>query len=174
MDVLKVKFNFPKLDIRLKKAHHRIEQFLAASMQTNRALLFDHEGAYSGHKKWAPLKLRSGKILSKRGNLRRSIGPPNDGVRPVQSDNGIIEYRNGIVKIGSNLAYASVQNDGAVIKAKSAKALKIPIEGSKDFLFRKKVTIPARNFDSITPEDKEEFTQSLKAILVEVLQDGED
>ncbi len=173
MDILEVKFKFPKLDQRIKKNHKRIEQFLAAAMQTNRALLFDAEGEYSGHQKWAPLKLRTGKILSKRGNLRRSIGPSNDGVRPVQSDNGIIEYRNGLVKIGTKLAYAAIQNNGGIIKAKTAKALKIPLDNGK-FMFRKSVTIPERNFDSITQQDRQEFSESLKNILVEVLTDAED
>lgn len=173
MDSLTIKFKFPKLDERIKKNHHRIEQFIAASMQTNRALLFDHEGQYSGHKAWAPLKLRTGKILSKRGNLRRSIGPGNDGHRPVQSDNGIVEYKNGVVKIGTSLAYAKIQNDGGIIKAKKAKALKIPLENG-GYIFRKKVEIPARNFSDITPEDRDEFEQSMKAILKEVLLDSED
>lgn len=172
MDVLSVKFKFPRLEERIKKNHHRIEQFIAAAMQTNRALLFEHEGEYSGHKKWAPLKMRTGKILSKRGTLRKSIGPPNDGNRPVQSDNGIVEFKSGIVKIGTRLAYASMQNEGAVIVAKNAKALKIPLEGGKNFIFRKKVTVPARNFDSITEEDREEFEMAMKAILVEVLKDA--
>lgn len=172
MDVLTIKFKFPKLDERIKKNRKRIQEFMAAAMQTNRALLFDHEGAYSGHKKWAPLKMRSGKILSKRGNLRKSIAPSNDGKHPTMSNNGIVQYKSGIVKIGTNIAYAAIQNNGGIIKAKNAKALKIPIEGGKGYIFRKKVTIPARNFNEITPEDQVEFNEALKAILVEVLTDG--
>lgn len=171
MDVLEVKFKFPRLDERLKKNRKRIEQFIAAAMQTNRALLFDQSGEYNGHEKWAPLKFRTGKPLLLRGNLRRSIAPQNDGVRPKQGDNGIVEFRNGIVKIGTKVKYASIQDQGGIVRAKNAKALKIPLE--KGFIFRKSVEIPARNFSSITPEDRQEFNDAMKAVLVEVLS-GED
>jgi phage gpG-like protein len=187
-EALTVKFKFPKLENRIKKNHKRIEQFVAAAMQTNRALLFEHSGEYSGHQKWAPLKFRNGKPLLLRGTLRKSIAPQNDGLTPKQGDNGIIEYRSGIVKIGTRLAYAAIQNNGGVIKAKNAKALKIPLPQGKmatkegkaaaekngKFMFRKSVTIPARNFDSITPQDRDEFETALKAVLAEVLKDGED
>jgi phage gpG-like protein len=164
------KFKFPHLEDKIKKNRHRIEMFIAATMQTNRALLFDSEGAANGHKKWATLKFRTGKPLLLRGTLRKSIGPTNDGKRPKQGPNGIVEYANGVVKIGTSLAYAAPQNFGAVVSAKKAKALKIPL-GPGKYMFRKSVTIPARNFNSISPEDKQEFNEALAQVCAEVLRE---
>jgi phage gpG-like protein len=177
------KFKFPALDARLRKNKDRIYQFIAAQMQTNRALLFDAAGNYNGHKPWAPLKFRSGKPLSARGTLRKSIGPSNMGDKPKMGSNSIVEYKSGIVKIGTNLAYAAIHNNGGVVRAKKAKALKIPLpSGAKatdaskglrksegNFIFRKSVTIPQRNFDEITPQDRQEFNEALGAVLKEVL-----
>lgn len=177
--MIDIKFQFPDLIGKLKKNKERIELFIAAQMQTNRAMLFEHSGEYNGHPKWAPLKFRNGKPLLLRGTLRKSIAPPNDGKRPVHGPNGIVEYKSGKVKIGTKLAYASIQNNGGVVKAKNAKALKIPMpKGEKGtdaskaqgkFMFRKSVNIPARNFNEVNQQDKQEFREALKNVLVEIL-----
>jgi phage gpG-like protein len=181
--MIDLKFYWPRLEERVRKNQERIEMFIAAQMQTNRALLFDHSGDYNGHKPWAPLKFRNGKPLLLRGTLRKSIGPQNDGKRPGRGENSIVETSNGIVKIGTSLAYASIHNQGGKIVAKQAKALKIPIPGGKgatdvaksirknegSFIFRKSVQIPKRNFDEITDQDRVEFNEAMKAVLKEVI-----
>jgi phage gpG-like protein len=167
---LEIKFKFPKLEEKIKKNRTRIEQAIAASMQTNRSLLFDSSGEYNGHKKWDKPKLRSGKPLMKTGTLKKSIGPGNTGEKPKQGPNGIVQYTNGIVKIGTKLKYAAIQNYGGLVKAKKAGALKIPTEDG--FIFRKKVKIPARNFTDITAADRQEFEDTIRNIISEVLKSG--
>lgn len=178
-NVLDIKYHFPDLAKKVKKNRRRIEEFMAATMQTNRALLFNHEGAYSGHKKWKPLKFRNGKPLMARGTLKKSIGPQNDGKRPRRGPNSIVEFQNGIVRVGTSLKYAGIHNRGGVVQARHAQALKIPMpSGAKatdeakehgKVMFRKSVKIPKRNFSDITPEDKREFTEALVAVVSEVL-----
>lgn len=166
--MLDVKFKFPKLDGVLKKNHERIEMALAATMQTNRSLLFDAEGNANGHKKWKPLVFREGKPLLKTGTLRKSIAPRNDGLRPGHSDGSVVRFNNGVVTIGTSLAYAKIQNEGGIIRAQNKKALKIPT-GDGNYIFRKKVEIPARDFTSITPADEQEFGETLLNVMIQIL-----
>lgn len=133
MSLVGIQFKFPDWKGKLERAKQEINLFIAANMQTNRGLLFDAEGARNGHTKWAPLVFRNGMILAKRGTLRKSIAPKNDGRRPGRSEGGILRFTEHAITIGSSLAYARVMNDGTtkmpggVIRAKRAKALKIPI-----------------------------------------------
>lgn len=165
---LNIKFKFPKWEAKIAQNRERINLFLAAQMQTNRAMLFDAEGAYNGHKKWAPLKFRKGQILSKTGALRKSIGPVTDGVTPKHNAGSIVKISNDVVTIGSNLAYAKVQNDGAKIVPVRAQALKIPT-GNGKFIFRKSAIIPARQFNGLNKEDKSEFAEALSNFITELL-----
>jgi phage gpG-like protein len=157
-----------------------------ATMQTNRGMLFDQEGAYNGHTKWAPLKFRNGQILSNRGNLRKSIGPVGNGVTPVRSPGGVVRFSADTLTIGTTLAYAAMMNfgttqmPGGVLKATNAKALKIPLpagksatpaakglrktasgEGRDKFIFRKSVRIPARDFIGWNEKDQQELEETL-------------
>ena len=50
-----------------------IMDVLAAAMQTNRAMMFDQDGADNGKQAWAPLKWRRGRPLQKRGTLRNPL-----------------------------------------------------------------------------------------------------
>lgn len=131
MSMVGITFEFPEWEEKLKKRLNEINLFIAAQMQTNRGMLFDAEGGYNGHQRWAPLKLRTGMILSKTGALRQSMGPMNMGGRP--GPDGIVRFEGDKITIGTKLAYARLMNDGTVnmpggvIRAKKGQALKIPV-----------------------------------------------
>ncbi len=192
MSFVSFELKFPDLAGKLLKADQELKLFVAAMMQTNRGMLFDREGAYNGHKKWAPLVFRQGQILSNRGVLRQSLAPSSPTGRP--GPDGIVEFGNGVVTIGTNLVYARLMNDGTVnmpggvLRPVNAKALKIPVPGGKGatdvakslrkgasgkgkdkFIFRKSVKIPARNFDDWTKEDELELAQAYMNKVAEVL-----
>jgi len=183
--MIDINLKFPDLHARLKKYEKDIYLVLAAAMQTNRAMMFDKEGADNGKDKWAPLKWRSGRILQKTGTLRKSFAPMNDGVKPGKNNGTIVRINAPSVIIGTNLAYAATMNDGTtkmpggVITPVSAKALKIPLpEGGKGvtkrekkqgFMFRKSVKIPARPMDTISKEDEQEFAETLMNYISEIL-----
>ena len=180
-------FKVPNL-AKIVRAHKdEIMLFLAANIQTNRAMLFTHSGEYNGHKKWDPLKFRDGQPLMKSGALKNSMGPSNSGNQPSIREGTLFMYTGNKITIGSNLAYARTMNDGTtkmpggVIRPKSAQALKIPTGGKviagkdgkkRNFIFRKSVRIPARRFDDWTPEDAEELNIALRNKIAKVLSGG--
>jgi phage gpG-like protein len=190
--------------------------FVAAQMQTNRGWLFISEGAYNGHEKWAPLKLRAGKILRDKGTLMNSMGPmkmSGKGIRPLYGQGTIVRYGADRVTIGTSLAKARLLNDGGVITPKKGKLLWIPLPKGKSqneqvklakkkagrkgrgslgtlrgggwsseggapivrlkngkwFMLAKKVTIPARPFDTWTKEDEDELKSALTEEVARVL-----
>jgi phage gpG-like protein len=109
--------------------------FTAAQLQTNRGMIFMHEGSYNGHERWAPLKLRDGQPLRDRGTLMKSIGPiskvKSGVVRPSHNKGTIVRYGSDKVTIGTTLAYAKLMNDGGVIIPKKGKVLWIPLPEGK-------------------------------------------
>lgn len=196
MSLIEFEFTFPDLQKKLKTYEKEIRLFVAAQMQTNRGMLFDAEGAYNGHEKWAPLKFRDGMILSHRGNLRKSLAPQAADGTP--GPDGIVRFEGDFVIIGTNLYYARMMNDGTtklpggVLKATHAKALKIPLPAGKKlkeevrqqvkekklktttiekqkYIFRKSVRIPERPFDNWTAADETELAEALMNKIVEVL-----
>jgi phage gpG-like protein len=174
--MIDIKFEFPDLKRKVQVARREIELVIAATLQTNRGMLFDNEGAYNGHQRWAPLVFRSGQILSKRGTLRKSIAP--SGAVGVAGPGGIVEIMPDIISVGTSLAYAAMMNfgttrlPGGVLKPVRAKALKIPVPLSvskEGFIFRKSVKIPERRFDILNDIDKAEIEETLNAKIAEVL-----
>lgn len=195
-----VEMQFPHLAEKLRAARGAIQRELVVSMQTNRGMLFDSEGAYNGHTPWASLTLRAGQILAQRGVLKKSIAPAGPSGSPgpggyVNMDDG------GTITMGTNVAYAGLMNygtksmPGGVMRPVHAKVLAIPLpEGrsatpaakelgkgvrrtpnkrtQKDqkFIFRKFVRIPERRFDTVTNQDAAEFASAAQAALVEALQ----
>lgn len=128
---VKIELKFPDIAALIKRNQDEINRFIAAQMQFNRGMLFDNEGAYNGHPKWAPLAFRSGQILTQRGVLRKSIAPY--AANGSAGTDGYVRRTNDTVTIGTNLFYAAMVNfgtknlPGGVLKPKNAKALKIPI-----------------------------------------------
>ena len=126
-----VDFKFPDLNAKMKRAEEAINLFIAAQIQFNRGMLFDQEGAYNGHPKWADLKFRNGQILTNRGTLRKSIAPYNP--RGTAGPDGIVRFSSDTITVGTKLGYARLMNDGTtkmpggVLRPVNAKALKIPV-----------------------------------------------
>lgn len=127
-----MKWDFPDFYDLLEKNKKRVYMAMAAAMQTNRAMLFDHEGQYNNRERWAPLKWRQGMILSDRGVLRRSIGPKTNGKEPKRETGSIVDFNDQFITIGTKIAYARMMNDGTtkmpggVLKSPDGKALKLP------------------------------------------------
>jgi phage gpG-like protein len=165
---------------------------IAATLQTQRAMIFDSEGRYNGRPGWAPLKFRSGQILKDTGTLSKSIGPQNSGMVPSKGVNSIVRLQGDTVTIGTSLGYAAMMNwgttglPGGVLRAKApGGVLAIPLPGGKSatpaakgiakgskgpgraLLFAKYVRIPARRFDEITSLDEQEIRETLAAFIAD-------
>lgn len=172
--MIKIELQLPDLAKKFKGMQKDIMLVLAATMQTNRSMMFDKDGADNGKAKWAPIVLRSGRPLQDTGALRKSIAPQNDGIRPGHGKDGIVRINDREVVIGTNLMKARLLNDGTailpggVLKPVRAQALKIPLEGGK-FMFRKSVKIPARKMDEISDDDKQEWADTLANYIAENL-----
>lgn len=158
----------------IDKYGDRIEKVMAATMQTNRLLLFMHDGAYNGHKPWKPLKFRDGQPLQDSGALRNSIGPkvPAGSLAPVTpGKGGYVRYEASgskkTVRIGTELKYAKIHDEGGVIVPVNAKALRFVV-GKKVYFF-KKVKIPKRNFTQWNAEDQAEMTTTLHRLLEKIV-----
>lgn len=187
--MISIKTDYPKLAERFKKHQAQIMLALAAAMQTNRAMMFDKDGADNGKAAWAPLKFRQGRPLQDTGTLRKSMAPNNDGIRPGQGTDGIVRVKGNEVVIGTKIAYAGMMNDGTtklpggVLRPVNAQALKIPIPGGKKatdaakglrksegkFMFRKSVKIPARPMNEVTEQDAKEWSDTLAAYIAELM-----
>lgn len=137
-DIVAIKINMPDFTITAKKLQ-KIPKLVAATMQTQRGLIFDAEGAYNGRKRWAPLKTRIGQILTNTGTLRKSIGPNNNGIEPKTASGTILKFTGDLVTIGTNVAYASIHNEG------------LP-----------KKNIPKRAFANLTSLDVAEITETVQ------------
>lgn len=169
--MISISLKFPDLAGKLERHQKEIDLFIAATMQTNRGMLFDAEGAANGHKKWAPLKSRDGMILSKTGKLRQSLAPSGASGRP--GTDGIVRFTGNKITIGTRVAYAKMMNygtaglPGGVLVPKNSKVLRFKMYGV--VTFATKVRIPARNFNTWNTQDKLEMSVALKNKIVEIL-----
>lgn len=186
----KFEAKIPNFEAKLRAAMPELRLFVAANMQTNRAMLFDKSGSHNGHEAWPAPKFRSGQPLKLTGTLAKSIGPKvSDPNKPVQSKGGIVRIQGDLVTIGTNLIYAAMMNwgttklPGGKLVAKNAQALAIPIPPGKkataagkkarkehgNTMFVKSVKIPERRFDEWTAEDERELKIALGNKIIEVL-----
>ncbi len=80
-----------------------------------------------------------------------------------------IDYKTGLgqVTVGSPLIYAAIHHFGGIIKAKNAKALAF-MSGNKR-VFAKSVTMPARPYLGISPENAKEIEEVVADFISEVL-----
>ena len=76
-----------------------------------------------------------------------------------------------LVRIGTNLIYARIHQLGGVILPKARKFLRFPIGGGK-FMFAKKVTMPARPYLVLRPEDPQRLAESARDYLSSIFQGG--
>jgi phage gpG-like protein len=191
VSLVDIEFKFPNFGPEvLEQNVTKIYDVIAATMQTQRAMIFDAEGAYNGRQKWAPLKFRNGQILSDKGVLRKSIGPMTDGLRPQRNPNSIVRYEMDMVTIGTDIAYARIHDQGGVIVPVHAKVLAFRLPGGKaatdtaksirksnklsgrdspDFIFTKRVKIPQRQFSDITELDKTEIEETVTGMIAGIL-----
>lgn len=178
--LVSVEVKFPKWMDKMRQNEARIGLFLAAQLQTNRALLFANEGSYNGHQKWAPLKCRQGQILSLSGALKNSIAPKGLGGRA--GPGGFVQIggtlKTKYAKVGTQLKYAAMMNwgttglPGGVLKAKKGvfgrtKVLSFKCGGK--WAFSHSVKIPARRFDTFTQEDKKEIAIAMTNLVAGIL-----
>lgn len=124
-----ISLKFPDWLLKIRQSENDIYLLVAATLQTNRGLMFDNANA--GRSAWARPKLRDGAPLSQRGPLRQSFAPTNDGKRPGQHPDGIVKINQDTVTIGTKVVYAETHNRGAVIRPKKAKFLWIPLPAGK-------------------------------------------
>ncbi len=164
------------LERALKANEKRISEVMAATIQTNRGLLFANEGAHNGHAKWAPLKWRDGQILADTGALKNSIAPkipPGSESPGTPGRGGYIEYsgdiRSKTVVVGTEIKYANTHDKGAVIKPVTKQVLRFRGPGGKGWVFARSVTIPRREFTGWNEQDTEELEQTLKNLIEQII-----
>ena len=97
------------------------------------------------------------KILQGAGLLKNSIT-----YRPASSLEGVAQ-----LVIGSNLIYARIHQLGGVIRPKIKKALRFPImtAAGVQWVTKRSVTIPARPYLVIRPEDQRNLTEAVEDFL---------
>lgn len=155
MPLVKVTVKWPDMLNNLRIAEKRIQTFIAAQIQTNRAFLFSQEGAYSGHQKWKALRYRQGMILQLTGTLKRSLAPVSkDGKAPP---NGRVDFTGNLnkktVTIGTSVAYAAIHNFGGPIRRKGK------IIGR----------MPKRNFTDWNKQDNQELADAVGKFVAKVM-----
>lgn len=167
-----INFEMPNLIGALAASQERIERTIASTIQTMVGFRFDAEGAHNGHEKWLGLKMRQGQILSFTGLLRKSMSPPgaqgNPGPQGFVHSVGPLE--NLLTEVGSKVIYASVHNNGAVIRPKKKQALRFLNPASGKFIFSKEVTIPKRNFTDMNEKDLDELSETLANVVADILE----
>lgn len=170
-----------QVDIQLPDFHSKsfksildLPLIIAATVQTQRGMIFDNEGAYNGHEKWEPLKFRKGQILKDRGTLSKSIAPKNDGKKPGQANGTILQATGDMVTVGTDIAYAITHELGATILPKKPGGLlhfKVPVytttktgktKKSTQWIHAHKVVIPARPFGQMNQQDADELAETIK------------
>jgi phage gpG-like protein len=174
MTRVEITLTLPDFAAYAEKINREVPGLIAATLQTNRGMIFDKSGRYNGRRKWKKLRCRSGMPLKDRGTLSQSMGPRNDGLHPGHATGSILRMTGaleGTVTVGTNIAYAAIQNDGGVIYPKTAKALRFKCRGK--WVFAKKVTIPARPFNDWTREDGKELVETIENYIGHVLAGGQ-
>ena len=101
--------------------------------------------ADGGRPSWLGIKYREGKPLVDTGTLRGSIS----------EDSG-----NEHAMVGTNLIYAAIHNFGGTIRPRNAKALAIPTGNGVAMV--KQVTIPKREFMTLTPQDESDIEDDIQ------------
>jgi len=113
---------------------------------------YKRETTRAKHMRTEMEKISAAKILSRSGDLKKSIH--------------IGRVTNESVEIGSSLPYARIHQLGGVIRPKTKKALCVPMGGGR-FLLLKSVTIPARPFLAIQKEDEQVIMRAVRTYILE-------
>ena len=169
-----VNIQLPDFDKKQMWMLRAVPLLIAASLQTQRGLIFQNEGQWNGREKWAPLKFRDGKILRDKGDLSKSIAPRHDDNKPGRSAGTILEAKGDIVSVGTDIAYAIIHEEGKVYHGTPEMPLAFPAplykissktgkqrKSGQYWIFCQKITIPARPFGNVTQMDADEIAQTL-------------
>ncbi len=124
--LISINAKFPKWFEKFKRMENDIFLFIAATLQTNRGMMFDDANA-GRPTPWKDPVLREGMPLSQRGTLRKSWAPQMGRDKPGNGPGSIVRYAGGVVTIGTSLAKAPILNNGGVILPKKGKWLWIPL-----------------------------------------------
>lgn len=137
-----------------------------------------------GGPNWPALKFRQGQILKKTGLLFKSVTTPG-------AQGNVNRVTGSVLTWGTELKYAKIHNEGGIITAKNAKMLWIPISEKaarigplknkadreksglkygKDFIFKKSVKIPKREFLVLRQPAMQEISEHVLGRIIEVLQ----
>ena len=179
MALWEIQLEFPQLKEKSKEIQKTIPRLIAATLQTQRAQIFDSEGKYNGRPGWLPLKYRKGQILNKSGVLAQSIGPNNDGEIPGHAKGSIVRLAANIVTIGTNIKYAEIHDQGASISGHtsdtyhSTKTGRFIKHSRKRGIWKHHYTaaykIPARPFGNCTAEDISELSETVTNYLTSTI-----
>lgn len=167
MSQCEITLHMPDFRGAAERIKRELPGLIAATLQTQRGMVFDTSGTYNGRPGWPELRCRDGQPLKDRGTLSQSMGPQNDGVHPGHSVGSIVRLSDGLVTIGTDIAYAAIQNYGGVIVPVRAKALRFMCHGK--VVFRKRVRIPARTFNDFTAADVTELEDTVGAYIASVI-----
>jgi len=174
MTQLEITLTLPNFAAYAERINREVPGLIAATLQTNRGMIFYKSGRYNGRRKWKKLECRNGRPLKDNNDLSQSMGPQNDGMIPGRFTGSILKMTGGLegmVTIGTNIAYAHVHDRGMVIRAKNAKAMRFKCHGK--WAFAKKVTIPARPFSDWTRKDGKELVETIENYIGHVLGGGQ-
>ena len=182
MTEVSIDFKFPPIAKYAKRISRYLPMFIAAKMQAQRGRIFDSEGSYNGRPGWKPLKHRKGQILKLTGTLSKSLSPSTGGNKPGFATGSILKYANGIVTIGTNIKYAAVHDQGAVIQPhevvvnrseKTGKFKKITKTTQLvEVYMTKTYEIPARPFSDFTREDVAELKEQIESYMTYLMGGG--
>ncbi len=177
---VEVSIAFPDYDQKTLEMLRDLPLLIAATVQTQRGMIFKNEGQYNGRPKWEPLKFRKGQILKDTGTLSKSIGPKNNGTKPTIANGTIVEIKPDMVTIGTDIAYAIVHEEGRTIYPKNGPLLHFQVpeyvkvkgklkQAGTRWIHAHKVTIPARPFGDWTTQDGEELSETISNYYTSVL-----
>lgn len=177
-DLVSISLKMPDLLGRFQGQLKRLQLAIASDIQTNIGLRFDSQGAYNGHEKWADLSsgknlkrakngLQSRQVLKKSGALKNSIGP--QGATGLPGPNGYVEFEGdataAVVRVGTNLAYARIHNQGGVISHPGSengfgRGIKIAAHD---------IPMPRRNFTDWNQTDQQNLEVTVKNTIEAIL-----
>ena len=106
-----------------------------------------------GRPAWLGLRYRVGVPLNDTGHLRGSINQAFD---------------QDSARVGTNCIYAAIHNFGGVIRPKKARWLYIPLAGGGGRRV-KSVTIPQREFLTLTPQDEADLLDDVQTYFRQIL-----
>ena len=128
---------------RPRELYDDIGALLVAATQEN----FDQEQAPGGSPWPQSIRARTegGKTLTDTARLKNSITH---------------EAGDSAVAVGTNLIYAAIHQTGGTIRAKTSKGLRFRMGGNGGWITKQSVSLPARPFLGLGPDDEEAIIET--------------